>query len=403
MTDHTPASPPVTPLKTATSKTATSAAQPGTPVYITWVEQDQTHQANWRSENNWAAPKRTMVADDTLTADMAYRFASEGVGLIWKGDFQNARQLLQAMGRRTAKRRVKYADMSYPERFHQVRLARAQRARTLGMLLLQVEPHHVLKQRRAPDVAAACMAAYGDDHSGYIVPMTELLGVISAYEWRKKGVEIPALQAHIHPHYGVFAPVRAEYIDLILRASLGSAVKTAFDIGTGTGVLAALLVQRGVPLVIATDANPKAIDCARENIRLLKRENQIKLRATDLYPDGRADLIVCNPPWLPGKPASALEHAVYDPEQRMLKGLLTGACAHLNPNGEVWLILSDLAEHLHLRSRQELLALIDMAGLDVLERLDTHPVHPKSKDEEDPLADARRLEVTSLWRLKAQG
>lgn len=86
----------------------------------------------------------------------------------------------------------------------------------------------------------------------------------------------------------------------------------------------------------------------------------------------------------------------------MLKGLLQGAGAHLKPEGEVWLILSDLAEHLRLRSRVELLALFDDAGLDVIERLDTRPVHPKSKDEEDPLADARRQEVTSLWRLKVQ-
>ena len=314
--------PPTNPVVPASIPPARSA--PAESSTITWQDKDQTFSAPWRSDNNWAPPKRTMAADDTMTADTAYRFASEGVGLIWTGDFQNARQLLQALGRRTAKRRIKYAEMPYPERFHQVRLARAQRARTLGMLLLRVEPHHVLKQRRAPDVAPACLAAYGDDKNGYVVPMSELLGVISAYEWRKKGVEIPALQAHIHPHYGVFAPVRTEYIDLLLRASLSTDVQLAFDVGTGTGVLAALLVQRGVPLVVATDANPKAIACARDNIRLLKRENQIKLRATDLYPDGRADLIVCNPPWLPGKPASALEHAVYRPALRIAVHQLDG-------------------------------------------------------------------------------
>ena len=86
----------------------------------------------------------------------------------------------------------------------------------------------------------------------------------------------------------------------------------------------------------------------------------------------------------------------------MLKGLLQGARAHLKPDGELWLILSDLAEHLKLRSRDELLARFDDAGLDVIERLDTRPVHPKTKDEQDPLAEARRLEVTSLWRLKLQ-
>jgi hypothetical protein len=36
-----------------------------------------------------------------------------------------------------------------------------------------------------------------------------------------------------------------------------------------------------------------------------------------------------------------------------------------------------------------------------MERLDIRPMHTKTKDEEDPLADARRAEVTSLWRLRA--
>ena len=187
----------------------------------------------------------------------------------------------------------------------------------------------------------------------------------------------------------------------MVRARLGRTA-VAFDIGTGTGVIAALLAERGVELVIATDSNPKAIECARDNIRALKLENQVKLRETDLFPEGQADLIVCNPPWLPGRPASSLEHAIYDHEQRMLKGLLNSAPAHLKAEGEVWLIMSDLAEHLKLRSRADLLALFDDAGLDVIERLDTRPVHPKSKDEEDPLADARKLEITSLWRLKVQ-
>jgi prophage antirepressor-like protein len=85
----------------------------------------------------------------------------------------------------------------------------------------------------------------------------------------------------------------------------------------------------------------------------------------------------------------------------MLKGFLKGLRAHLTPQGEGWLILSDLAEHLGLRTREDLLALIETAGLRVMERLDIRPLHAKTKDEEDPLADARRLEVTSLWRLRA--
>ena len=95
-------------------------------------------------------------------------------------------------------------------------------------------------------------------------------------------------------------------------------------------------------------------------------------------------------------------YAIYDPESRMLKGFLNGLTAHLAPGGEGWLILSDIAEHLGLRTREELLTLIDQAGLRVLERLDIRPMHAKVKDVDDPLHAARAAEVTSLWRLAAR-
>ena len=371
---------------------------------ISWLVGEQTLTSAWRSENGWAPPKRTMLADDTMSADTAYRLASEGVALIWTGDFQNARQLLHALARRTAKRRPKYLELPYPERFHQVRLARAQRARTLGMLCLPFEPHHLLKHRRAPDVKGACLAAHGDSKTSYIMPLTELLGLISAFEWRKNGIDIPALGARIHPHYGVFAPTRSEYLELIAQAPLPQGpgmLGHAFDIGTGTGVIAALLLKRGLTHVTATDTQSRALDCAQENIERFGLSSGVKFVQADLFPDGQADLIVCNPPWLPGRPASGLEHAIYDQDQHMLNGFLEGLRAHLTPQGEGWLILSDLAEHLGLRTREDLLDRIETAGLRIMERLDIRPMHAKTKDEEDPLADARRAEVTSLWRLRA--
>ena len=54
----------------------------------------------WRAENGTPAPRRVVRADDTLSADSAYRLACEGTGLLWQGDFHNARQLLQALARR---------------------------------------------------------------------------------------------------------------------------------------------------------------------------------------------------------------------------------------------------------------------------------------------------------------
>ena len=377
-----------------------ATVQPSSPATVSWLVDDQSHTLAWRSENGWAPPKRCIVADDTMTADIAYRHASEGVGLIWTGDFQNARQLLQALARRVAKRRTKFAEMPYPERFHQVRLARAQRARTLGMLCLPFGAHHALAHRRAPDVQQVCFQAQGDAPAGYVMPMTELLGLISAYEWRKSGITIDGLAAPIYAHYGVFAPTRAEYIELIRRTPLAPPkVKRAFDLGTGTGVLAALLIHQGVEHVIATDTSIRALACAKQNIDALGLSKKVALQNVDLFPSGRADLVVCNPPWLPGKPASTLEHAIYDQDQHMLSGFLKDLAAHLNPGGQGWLILSDLAEHLKLRSREQLLAQIERAGLVVVAKHDIRPTHLKSKDEQDPLADARQAETTSLWCL----
>jgi len=198
--------------------------------------------------------------------------------------------------------------------------------------------------------------------------------------------------------------VRGEYIQLVATAHLPKPPKdqdslTAFDIGTGTGVLAAVLARRGVPHIVGTDVDTRALTCARVNVNQLGLQDQITVVQADLFPPGRASLIVCNPPWLPARPGSALERAVYDEGGRMLTGFLAGLSAHLEPKGEGWLILSNLAEHLGLRSRDELLALFAQHGLRVISRIDAKPNHPKASDETDLLHQARAKEVTSLWRL----
>jgi methylase of polypeptide subunit release factors len=364
---------------------------------ITWAEGGAEHTARWRSEVGMPPPKRVQVADDTLKADVAYRLACEGTALLWRGDYQNARQLLQAMARRID-RKPRKQGATPAEAFHLHRQAQSQRARTLGMLLIPLDAGYHIPLRRAPEVQTACEEAYGPAAEASIVSLRELLGLVGAHEWRKKGVAIAALGERIHPHYGVFSPVRGEYVALVDQAPLPSQV-LAFDIGTGTGVLAAVLARRGIEHVIGTDQDPRALQCARENIARLGLENQVEIKQVDLFPAGRAPLVVCNPPWIPARPSSPIEGAIYDPESRMLLGFLDGLKDHLEPGGEGWLILSDIAEHLGLRTRETLLSAIENAGLTVIERLDTRPHHPKAADPDDPLHAARAQEVTSLWRL----
>lgn len=367
---------------------------------ISWNEAGADRTARWQSESGHAAPKRVIIADDKLTADSAFRLASEGTALLWRGDYQNARQLLQALARRI-ERKPRKAATTPIDAFNFHRQAQSQRARTLGMVLLEIDADYGIGLRRAPDIKLACNEAYGASTGPFVVSLREVLGLIGAHEWRKNGVEIAALGARIHPYYGVFSPVRGEYLNLIAEAPLPSK-KLAFDIGTGTGVIAALLAQRGVEKVIATDQDARALACAKENLSRLDLRDRVQVLEADLFPAGKAPLIVCNPPWIPARPSSAIEYAIYDPDSRMLRGFLNGLAAHLEAKGEGWLILSDLAEHLGLRTREELLQMIETAGLKVIDRIDTKPVHPRAADASDPLHHARSAETTSLWRLAAR-
>lgn len=365
-------------------------------------------QAHWYSASGAAVPKRLQAVDDSINADTAYRLACAGTAMHWQGDFAQARQMLQALTRRVAlaakpqSAKPQTANAAMPQAFHVYRMAQAQRARILSMLVLSIEGDYRIALRRALDVQAALTNAWGPaTGEARLVSLRELLGVLSAYEWQRKGVFLDVgLQEGltVHPHYGVFSPVRNEYLQLLAKAPLPS-LDLAFDIGTGTGVVAAVLLMRGVKQVIATDNSERALNCAQDNLQRLKLADRATLQLCDVFPQGLAPLIVCNPPWLPGKATSLLEQAVYDPDSRMLRTFIAGVAAHLTPDGEAWLIVSDLAEHLNLRTRAQLLQWITDAGLQVLGRDDIRPSHAKVHDASDALHAARQQELTSLWRL----
>ncbi|QES51218.1 methyltransferase [Streptomyces venezuelae] len=350
------------------------------------------------SANGAPPPRRIVTVDDTAGVAAVHRLIGEGNAVLWRGDYPGARSLLAALGRRV-ERRGPAVGRTPAEMFRLHREEQSRRARLLGRLLIPYESDWRIPLRRAPWVQEACTQAYGPCAGPGVGSLRELLGVIGAYEWRKKGVEVPALGGgRIHPHYGVFSPVRGEYVDLVAETTLPLGDR-AFDIGTGTGVLSVVLARRGLRRIIATDHEARAVACARDNASRLGLADTIDVRHADLFPEGRAHLIVCNPPWLPGHPRTLLDQAVYDQDSRTLKRFLTGLPGHLEPGGEGWLILSDLPERLGLRERTELADTITAAGLRVLSRKATEPRHRRAKDPSDPLHRFRAAEVTSLWRL----
>ena len=396
----------------------------------------------WKTESNAAPPQALMLIPREINANTALQWARQNIAMVWLCDFQNAKQLLVALQKRLEPRPSKKPAQptgsdtlaSTAQAFQVQRLHRSQQLNLLNKLLIPVRVDYTIGLNRAPAVQDALSAVWGPSAAVppadalpleqtplMLLSLKELLGYIGAHEWRKKGLPIRALMKdpspqfgthepereapRIHAHYGVFAPVRGEYLELVKTAPLPSALQThssAQDVGVGTGVLSAILLSRGIERVIATDTQERALLCAADNFQRLGLTDRVQLLHTSLFADETSALIVCNPPWLPGKARSPLERAVFDPESAMLKGFLNGLSAHLTAHGEGWLIMSDLAERLGLRAPGELAHWIEAAGLEVVGRLQAPATHPKSADTHDAFYQARHREITSLWRLQSR-
>lgn len=372
---------------------------------VRWTQDGEAREARWRSESGVPAPTTLHPVDDRLSADAAFRRLRRNEFLLYTGDYRNAIQLLSALGRRLERkqdrRRKPGATPSLAAAFRAERDARLAEHTLLSRLVVPLDAAYRLELRRAADVREVCEQIWGPpDAPRTVVALRELLGMIGAAEWQRKGVPVKALGgARVHPVYGVFAPTRQEYVDLVAEAPLPAEVSVAFDLGTGTGVLALLLAKRGAKRVVATDLDPRAVACARDNAERMGLAKRIQVEQVDLFPEGRADLIVCNPPWIPEQPRTPVDRAIFDPDSTFLTRFIAGLPEHLAEGGQGWLVLSDLAERLGLRPEGFLAERFAQAGVKVAWTREARPRHPKAADPDDPLHAARSREVTRLYCL----
>ncbi len=350
----------------------------------------------YQTESGEPAPTQLFEVDDSLGADQALARVRRGEALWYRGTFLNAKQLISAMSRRLAKPPVTASAL---DAFRQERRARQLEHETLSKILVGLDRTYTLQLAKGPDVRSACENVWGAATTDLtLTPLKTLLGMMGAEEWRKKGLTVPGLKGTLAPAFGVYTPTRAEYVELLTRVRDVEG-KTVFDVGTGTGVLSFLLLQRGAAKVVATDVEPRAVHCAKENAGRLRLGARFAVVERPLFPDGRADLIVCNPPWIPEAPKNRFDRAVFDPDNAFLLGYLEGLAEHLTPGGRGLLIISDLAELLGLREAGWLEARIAAAGLVISNRSCATPKHGKAKDKADPLHAARSKELTTLYEL----
>jgi ribosomal protein L11 methyltransferase len=123
-------------------------------------------------------------------------------------------------------------------------------------------------------------------------------------------------------------PTTADCLGFIETLCGQEKIRTALDVGTGTGLLAIAAAQMGCERVLAVDLNLLAVKTARENIRLNQMENRVlavQALAED-FTEIPADLIIANIHYDVMKDLIASRHFLCHPEK----------------NRERWVILSGL-------------------------------------------------------------
>jgi SAM-dependent methyltransferase len=351
--------------------------------------------ATWITESDAPTPDVLHPVDDRLKAAVARRRLAAGEVLLWTGDFHNAKQLLAAVRRRAKPPKPRG---SLAERWHAHRRHRSEEAALLGRLVVLLESDG-LPLRRAPDVAAAVAHAWGPTTTPRVLALTTLQGALGAFGWFTKGLTLPHLPGPLRPGYGVFAPTRHAYVDLVAQRDVTG--RSVLDVGCGTGVLSFVLLGNGATEALGTDLDPRAVASATRNAEALGVAGFRAVEA-DLWPDDhRADLVVFNAPWMPTAPMTRLDRAVYDDGAATLLRWLDGLADHLTEGGEGVLLVSDLPERLGLRDDDWLPGAIAAAGLRVASRKEAAATHGRARDTRDPLHAARAAERIVAWTLRA--
>lgn len=107
-------------------------------------------------------------------------------------------------------------------------------------------------------------------------------------------------------------------IDLINENNL----KTAIDVGTGSGCIACMIAKYTDCRIIGVDISTDALNTALDNASKLNLFNKAIFRKSDIFsnvkPGEKFDIIISNPPYIPEKEKQNLQKEVlFDPEQAL--------------------------------------------------------------------------------------
>ncbi|MEL6915617.1 MAG: peptide chain release factor N(5)-glutamine methyltransferase [Pseudomonadota bacterium] len=137
--------------------------------------------------------------------------------------------------------------------------------------------------------------------------------------------------------------------ETLVAAALERPFTRILDLGTGSGcILLSLLVDRPASEGLGTDLSPAALSVAAWNARELGLAGRARFAEGPWFApvEGRFDLIVSNPPYIPAADLDGLAPEVRDHEPRgaltdgadglsAYRAIFAGAAAHLAPGGRV--------------------------------------------------------------------
>ena len=220
----------------------------------------------------------------------------------------------------------------------------------------------------------------------------------------EQGLFFAILGYKIHPFFAVYAPTRTSHLELFatwLQKYSGQR-NCAYDIGVGSGILSFLLAKKGFGKIIATDSNPNAIQSVQRDIERLKEERgylqNIIPKHGDLFGEEteKADVIVCNPPWMLGEVRSKLDEAMYF-ENGFFDRFFEQAHLRLQPNGRLVLIFSNVID-----------LVTPEVGHPIQKELNEHrftlvqKMQRRIKGSKDGQRKRRTKERVEVWELKKQ-
>jgi len=178
----------------------------------------------------------------------------------------------------------------------------------------------------------------------YFLSCDTLDGAISYLGLSQTGYTLKCLNDRkIFPLYGVFNPSRQDYLELFsnymvkLMGSQPNLIKSAMDLGCGSGVLSFIMAQNGINKILAIDKEDNAVETCKMNAQALGYNSVIssikydingfnlkqqQLNSVELAERfDKYDLIVCNPPWINSTyilTQNSFENSIYDANHEFL-------------------------------------------------------------------------------------